>query len=229
VTHRQLRAAFTYLPPLTPDETARLAEARAQAEFGMSLAEFKSKVQQGQMPDNSMVRSLAILAAHPRRAADPTTVGDPPTGRTPINEVVEEFGNWRVVFTLMEQDCGIVVASLRVEAKGNVPHGGLTTRSIRRIRPALAARRSRQTADVAPAPEKAIPGERKQRVFDTAVQYVAALDRGESKPNETVARLQGRRPQQVRDDIYAARSLGILGPSASQGRPGGRLKVVVTP
>ena len=47
--------------------------------------------------------------------------------------------------------------------------------------------------------------------------------RGREIPNRLVAERQGRAASHVRDDLYAARHLGLLTAAAGKGRAGGEL------
>lgn len=61
------------------------------------------------------------------------------------------------------------------------------------------------------------------RLAETARRYVQARNQGHPAPNQRVAELQGRPIPHVRDDLYAARRLGLLSESPGKGRPGGDL------
>ncbi|MHB8459848.1 MAG: hypothetical protein ACYDB6_07245 [Candidatus Limnocylindrales bacterium] len=68
-----------------------------------------------------------------------------------------------------------------------------------------------------------VRGGRLLRLAGTAELYVAALMRGDPRPNETVAVTQRRSVGAVRDDLYAARGVGLLTRSGRRGKAGGRL------
>lgn len=61
------------------------------------------------------------------------------------------------------------------------------------------------------------------RLALTAALYDQALRNGSRKPNEEVARRQGRKAELVRDDLKRAREAGLLGDAPGRGVPGGQL------
>lgn len=133
-----------------------------------------------------------------------------------------------------------------------LPRGGISARTLRRMRPrsalveqlsdprhvlvlslaphpdwqALAerawqvtqGRRIHESAQATPEPES-----RLQRLARVAELYVAGVAEARPRLNRDIAELTGRKPSQVRDDIYAARREGLLTQGGGHGRSGGRL------
>jgi hypothetical protein len=133
-----------------------------------------------------------------------------------------------------------------------LPRGGISARTLRRMRPrsalveqlsdprhvlvlslapnpgwqALAERvwQATQGGPLHEAPQAGSqPEPRLHRLARVAQLYAAGAAEGRSTLNRDIADLMGRRPSQVRDDIYAARREGLLTEGGGHGRSGGRL------
>lgn len=133
-----------------------------------------------------------------------------------------------------------------------LPRGGISARTLRRIRPRgalieqLSNPRHVLALSLAPHPGwqalaervwQATQGRglhqplqaesrsetRLHRLARVAELYAAGVAEGRSTLNRDIADLMGRRPSQVRDDIYAARREGLLTEGGGHGRSGGRL------
>ena len=133
-----------------------------------------------------------------------------------------------------------------------LPRGGISARTLRRMRPRsalvdhLSDPRRVLLLSLAPHPGwKALaeqvwqttqgrplhqplqaesePETRLHRLARVAELYAAGAAEGHSTLNRDIADLMGRRPSQVRDDIYAARREGLLTEGGGHGRSGGRL------
>lgn len=58
-----------YLAPLTPAETRALLDERARSQLGIDADEFVRRLRARELPDNSVVHSLAMLVGEDRQAA----------------------------------------------------------------------------------------------------------------------------------------------------------------
>lgn len=71
--------------------------------------------------------------------------------------------------------------------------------------------------------DRSVPAERKHRLLLVAALYAMAVTQGRRRVNEEIGQHLGRKPTQVRDDIYAARVEGYLTQGSGRGRPSGEL------